>query len=206
MNNRVIAVSLLFFVLSLPMLSQRPIDNVTKVNVDSFRGFPWGSSEDKIRENYPANAIGRVEQTRHTYMLSVPDESMFGLKGDLWFELTDGELTRGIWEFPANSRRRYWIGRHVARRDVTTVLSMLEEKYGSPAHYTINGTSRNYVSRENVYDDFGAADYPVNNVDIWWFDAKGNGISLHLQAEREFISISYHSIAAMQQALKREDH
>ena len=184
---------------------QSVMADTTKVHVDGFRGIPWGSTKESIRSQYNSNSIDEVQQSGSTLFLSLVHQSMFGLEGDLWFVLNDGLLSRGIWEFPAKSRRLYWLGRHVARRDVVTVLSMLESKYGVPAGYRINGAVSGYVSRDKVYDDFGAS-YPVNNVDLWWVDSKGNAINVMLKAEPEVISVVYLSAAALEEGSKNNDH
>lgn len=196
----------LLTLLAFPLLAQPAQGDTSRVPIDSFRGFEWGATEEKIRAKHKPASIIDLHQSSEIFHLHVTNEVMFGLEGDMWYELRNGGLGVGIWEFPARSRRLNWVGRHVARRDVVTVLSLLQAKYGLPAAYSVNGVAARYTLAERVYEDFGAGLYPVNHVVLWWVDTYQNAIQIHLNAESERMVVRYMSAASMNETMKQEDH
>jgi hypothetical protein len=205
MHNNLILALLLVLMNGPTLLGQEDPAYYTKAPIDSFRGFPWGVTEGAIRTKYASKELTEADQPSDIRVLGLHDELMFGIKGDIWFTLKKGSLIAGSWQFPNQSKRAYWIGRHVLRRDVEVVLALLEEKYGLPRLYRINGTLVQYRSRDKVFADYGEVS-PTNHVDLWWRDANDNVLSFHLRADLDLMVVNYQSSAAQLEVQAQEDH
>lgn len=168
--------------------------------IDSFRGFPWGTSQESVVSNVNHLFLSYDVESEVTRAETLA-YSMFDKGASLTFLFLDEGLHGGIYHPVAG---------HVSadRNFHTEVIKKLTNKYGVKPICLVNGEVREYDSVLGhtgyvKYEDF--IDHPDSmQYRFTWKDQNENIIIC--QIDRGLFELRYYSSTYVQMILLREDY